>query len=139
MRNAASGDLSTDEDEDEKEFRLERIKDKSPEEIEEMNKSHKRCYTVMFNIFQTKDLMIVDSKGTNDPYVEISYAGKKVKSKKKEDLVNSVFNEAITFQDVAFDMNDVTSYPVFLLKVFDKNDVFSNKLIGFRYISVRFF
>jgi len=35
--------------------------------------------------------MIVDSKGSNDPYVEIQYGAKKVSSKKKEDLINSVF------------------------------------------------
>ena len=34
--------------------------------------------------------MIVDEKGTNDPYVEISYKSKDVSSKKKEDLINSV-------------------------------------------------
>ena len=97
--------------------------------------------------------MIVDSKGTNDPFVEISYAGQNKSSKKKEDLVNSVinkiikklilfiiqvFNEAIVFQDVSFDVNDVTTYPVFLLKVFDKNSIMSNTLIGFKYISVKY-
>lgn len=37
--------------------------------------------------------MIVDSKGTNDPFVEISYGSKKVSSRKKENLINSVNNK----------------------------------------------
>jgi len=40
MRN--TGDISTDEDEEEKEYRLNRIKGKSPEEIDDMNKKKKK-------------------------------------------------------------------------------------------------
>lgn len=52
MKNIDTGDLSTDEDEEEKKFRLESIKDKSSEEIAEMKKSKFKKYKVMFNIFQ---------------------------------------------------------------------------------------
>lgn len=34
--------------------------------------------------------MIVDSKGTNDPFIEITYKHITKGTKKKEDLVNSV-------------------------------------------------
>ena len=97
--------------------------------------------------------MIVDDKGTNDPFVEISYLKYKKSSVKKSDMVNSVkinfnfltllifqvFNEHIVFEDVSFDINDVTSYPIFLLKVFDKNTVYKNQVIGFKYLSVKLF
>lgn len=46
--------MSTDEDEEEKAFRLKRKEGKSAEEIAEMNKTHNKLYTVMFNIFQVK-------------------------------------------------------------------------------------
>lgn len=52
MRNAEDGDISTDEDEEEKKFRLDRIKGKTPEEIEALTKTKKKLYTIMFNIFQ---------------------------------------------------------------------------------------
>ena len=65
--------------------------------------------------------MIVDDKGTNDPFVEISYLKYKKSSVKKSDMVNSVkinfnfltllifqvFNEHIVFEDVSFDINPV--------------------------------
>ena len=52
MARAADADLSTDEDEEEEAFRLERIKGKTPEEITAMNKKQKKLYTVVFNVFQ---------------------------------------------------------------------------------------
>jgi hypothetical protein len=36
--------------------------------------------------------MIVDSKGTNDPYIEITYKDKTIFTKNKEDAINSVIN-----------------------------------------------
>ena len=36
--------------------------------------------------------MIVDSKGTNDPFIEISYKDKNISTKKKDDTINSVKN-----------------------------------------------
>jgi len=40
------------------------------------------------------------------------------------------------FEDVYFDINDVTTYPIFLMKVIDKNYM-RDSLIGFRYLSVK--
>lgn len=34
--------------------------------------------------------MIVDTKGTNDPYIEISYKDQNIKTSKKDDAINSV-------------------------------------------------
>jgi hypothetical protein len=34
--------------------------------------------------------MIVDSKGTNDPYIQIIYENKTSSSREKKDLINSV-------------------------------------------------
>lgn len=36
--------------------------------------------------------MIVDNKGTNDPYIEISYKNKNISTKQKDDAINSVKN-----------------------------------------------
>jgi hypothetical protein len=41
--------------------------------------------------------MIVDTKGTNDPYVEITYETKTSSSKKKENLINSVKKQIFLF------------------------------------------
>jgi len=50
MRN--TGDISTDEDEEEKEYRLNRIKGKSPEEIDDMNKKKKNFFFLNLKNFK---------------------------------------------------------------------------------------
>ena len=66
MNNMNDGDLSTDEDEEEKKYRLDRIKGKSSDEIEAMNKRKMKCYTVMFNVFQVKLYDLFLDKRFND-------------------------------------------------------------------------
>ena len=52
MAREATADLSTDEDEEEEEYRLAQCKDKTPEEIANMKNKKKNPYTIVFNVFQ---------------------------------------------------------------------------------------
>jgi len=54
MKSSNTGEVTTDEDEEEKVFRLESTKNKSPEEIMNIRKSKFKTYKVMFNIFQVR-------------------------------------------------------------------------------------
>lgn len=52
MAKLAEMDNTTDEDEEEKNDRLDKIKGKSLQEVDQMKKLKKKSYTVIFNIFQ---------------------------------------------------------------------------------------
>ena len=48
--------------------------------------------------------------------------------------MNGIWNELLIFNDVLMNLNDKTSWPIFLLNVFDYNKIKSNVPLGYNYV-----
>ena len=68
----------------------------------EQETKEEETYVVSVNVHMSRGLVSKDSKGTNDPYVEITCNDETKKTDPKENTVNGIWNQKIVFDNVKF-------------------------------------
>ena len=100
------------------------------EEIE----SNFKLYTIIAVIYMSKGLVAAESNGTSDPFVTLTLGEKTQKTTVKQNTMNGVWNELLIFDRILLDSNDQTTWPVFLLNVYDYNKILSDVPLGYNYL-----
>ena len=119
----ATGDLEDD---------LEAIYEKK--DSTQINKTKTlKPYTILANVYMSRYLVPGDNSGTSDPYVNIIYGSQKKTTKVKNNCVNGIWNETLFLDDIMFDIDDKSTWPVMLLTVMDQ-DIGSDDMLGYTYI-----
>ena len=91
-------------------------------------------YTIVAVVYMSKGLVSAESSGTSDPFVRLTLDGKELSTSVKNNTMNGVWNEKLEFKDVKIDLNDRSTWPIFLLNVFDYNQIKSNVPMGYNYV-----
>ena len=120
------GLIDDDDDDLEKHEELERKMTLAQEKI--------KSYTIVAVVYMSKELIAADSDGTSDPYVVLTLGKTEKKTSIKNNTVNGIWNEKLEFSNVVFNLEDKSTWPVFLLNVMDHNKILSNVCIGYNYL-----
>lgn len=73
-------------------------------------------------IYQCRDLPAADDNGASDSYVVVwDKSGKVKRTKTIEDNMNPLFYETLELEYEVRDIDDVKSYPPFILDVWDED------------------
>ena len=91
-------------------------------------------YTIIAVVYMSKGLISAESNGTSDPFVRLTLDGKEICTSVKNNTMNGVWNEKLEFSNVLMDLNDYSTWPIFLLNVFDHNQILSNVPLGYNYL-----
>ena len=110
--------------------------DKKPKtkEFESDGSSELTNYTIVAVVYMSKGLVAAESNGTSDPFVTLTYGNQTKKTSVKNNTMNGVWNELLEFRDVPMNMEDQTTWPVFLLNVYDYNKILSDIPLGYNYL-----
>ena len=116
-------------------YLLKGIDDIQHEDINSSNEKENgmKTYAVAAAIYMSKGLVAAESSGTSDPFVTLTLGNEIKKTSVKNNTMNGVWNELLLFH-VTMDKNDQTTWPVFLLNVFDYNKIKSNVPLGYNYL-----
>ena len=91
-------------------------------------------YTIIAVVYMSKGLISAESNGTSDPFVKLTLDGKEITTSVKHNTMNGVWNEKLEFKNVLMDLNDRSTWPIFLLNVYDYNKIKSNVPMGYNYV-----
>ena len=93
----------------------------------------KEAYTVVVVVYMSRYLESADSGGTNDPFVKIQ-CGENVKETSIQyNRLNGVWNEKLIFDCTEFNLKKNSTWPIFLVKVYDYDTLSYNDLLGYSY------
>ena len=90
--------------------------------------------TIIAVIYMSKGLVAAESNGTSDPFVSLTLGNQTKKTSVKNNTMNGVWNELLEFTDITMDLQDQTTWPVFLLNVYDYNKIKSDVPLGYNYL-----
>ena len=93
-----------------------------------------KYYTVIAVVYMSKGLVAAESNGTSDPFVTLTFGTQTAKTSVKNNTMNGVWNELLEFKNISMDIDDQTTWPAFLLSVFDYNKVLSDVPLGYNYL-----
>ena len=91
-------------------------------------------YTIIAVVYMSKGLIAAESNGTSDPFVKLTLDGRALSTTVKNNTMNGVWNEKLEFNNVLMDFNDRSTWPIFLLNVYDYNQIKSNVPLGYNYV-----
>jgi len=93
-----------------------------------------QSYTIVAVVYMSKGLVAAESNGTSDPFATLTFGNQTLKTKVKNNTMNGVWNELLEFRNINMDIDDQTTWPVFLLSVFDYNKIKSDIPLGYNYL-----
>ena len=96
--------------------------------------SNLKEYTIIAIVYMSKGLISADSQGTSDPFVKLTLDGKTKSTSVKNNTMNGIWNERLEFDNILMDLNDYSTWPIFLLNVFDYNKAKSDVCLGYDYL-----
>jgi hypothetical protein len=82
----------------------------------------------------SKGLVAAESNGTSDPFVTLTLGSSQLKTSVKNNTMNGIWNELLVFTDILMNIDDKTTWPIFLLSVFDYNKIKSDVPLGYNYV-----
>ena len=91
-------------------------------------------YTIIAVVYMSKGLIAAESDGTSDPFIKLTLDGQVLSTSVKNNTMNGVWNEKLEFTKVKMDFNDISTWPIFLLNVYDYNQIISNVPLGYNYV-----
>ena len=95
---------------------------------------NEETYVLAVNVHMTRGLVSKDSKGTNDPYVDITCNDANQHTDYKENTINGIWNEKLVFDNVKFKKGKRSTWPILFTQVLDHNSLSKNSLIAVSYI-----
>ena len=102
--------------------------------VESESQNNLKSYTIVAVVYMSKGLVAAESNGTSDPFVKLTLDGKALSTSIKNNTMNGVWNEKLEFENVLMDLNDRSTWPIFLLNVYDYNQITSNVSLGYNYV-----
>ena len=90
-------------------------------------------YTIVANVYMSRYLISGDSDGTSDPYTIIRIFDKELRTTTKSNCANGIWNQSLIFNDISFDLDNLSTWPIMLITVMDK-DLMGDDLLGYTYI-----
>ena len=93
----------------------------------------KEAYTVVVVVYMSRYLESGDSSGTNDPMVKIQCGENVKESSIQYNRLNGVWNEKLVFDCVELNLKKNSTWPIFLIKVYDHDTLSYNDLLGYSY------
>jgi len=93
-----------------------------------------KFYTVVAIVYMSKGLVAAESDGTSDPFVTLTLGNNKLQTSVKNNTMNGIWNEQLVFSQVYMNIKDYSTWPIFLLNVFDYNRIKSNVPLGYNYV-----
>ena len=118
-------------EEDDLENILNEDKEEPPQEI---GGGDAKFYTIAAIVYMSKGLVAAESSGTSDPFVTLTLGSSQLKTSVKNNTMNGIWNELLVFKDVLMNIDDKTTWPIFLLSVFDYNKIKSDIPLGYNYV-----
>ena len=113
----------------------------SSEDLEELiklnnknKKNKKELYSIVCVIYMSRYIISSDSDGTNDPFVTLKCLEVEKKTNIKHNTINGIWNEKLIFDDIDMDINKKSTWPIFLLKVLDYDNIGSDDILGYNYV-----
>ena len=91
-------------------------------------------HTIVAVVYMSRGLVCAESNRASDPFVTLTLGSQTEKTSVKNNTMNGVWNEKLVFNDVYMDFEDQTTWPVFLLNVYDFNKILSDVPLGYNYI-----
>ena len=86
---------------------------------EDKSNNNLKSYTISAMAYMSKGLISAESNSTSDPFVKLTLDGKEKCTSIKNNTMNGVWNEKLEFNKVLMDINDYSTWPIFLLNMFD--------------------
>ena len=108
--------------------------EKKPTYTEEVETSQMKPYTIVAVVYMSKGLIAAESNGTSDPFVQLTLYENEKKTSVKNNTMNGVWNELLVFENINLDIKDTTTWPMFLLSVYDWNKIQSDVPLGYNYV-----
>ena len=102
--------------------------------VENESQNNLKSFTIVAVVYMSKGLVAAESNGTSDPFVKLTLDGKALSTSVKNNTMNGVWNEKLEFKNVLMDLNDRSTWPIFLLNVYDYNQITSNVSLGYNYV-----
>ena len=94
----------------------------------------KEAYTVVVMVYMSRYLESGDTSGTNDPLVKIQCGENEKESSIQYNKLNGVWNEKLIFDCVELNLKKNSTWPIFLVKVYDYDTLSYNDLLGYSYV-----
>ena len=114
---------------------LENILNEDNEEPQqEIGGGEAKFYTIAAIVYMSKGLVAAESSGTSDPFVTLTLGSSQLKTSVKNNTMNGIWNELLVFKDILMNIEDKTTWPIFLLSVFDYNKIKSDVPLGYNYV-----
>ena len=114
---------------------LENLKNENePEPEPEPIVNPKDLYTIIAVVYMSKGLVSAESSGVSDPFVEIKCEDQSKQTNVKDNTMNGIWNETLEFKSIRMDLNDIATWPVFQVSVFDYNKYKSNLPLAYNYL-----
>ena len=102
--------------------------------LPDKQESRIKPHTIVAVVYMSKGLVAAESTGTSDPFVSLTFENQVKKTTVKNNTMNGVWNELLVFDNIYMDYQDQTTWPVFLLSVFDFNKIKSDVPLGYNYL-----
>ena len=100
----------------------------------DINIGQAKFYTIAAIVYMSKGLVAAESNGTSDPFVTLTLGSSQLKTSVKNNTMNGIWNELLVFTDILMNIDDKTTWPIFLLSVFDYNKIKSDVPLGYNYV-----
>ena len=99
-----------------------------------ISKKFENKKTIIVNVHQTRALIPGDDSGLSDPYVIVKFLSQSKKTTVKYNSTNGIWNETLIFSGLAFDIDDISSWPVAYIDVKDKDTFSEDDDLGYTYV-----
>ena len=116
---------------------LENLNDEDDEpepEPEPIIADTKNSFSIVAVIYMSRGLVSAESSGTSDPFVRIKYDNQTIESTTKNNTMNGIWNEKYEFKNIRMKLDDITTWPIFQVSVFDRNTFSANFPLGYNYL-----
>ena len=122
-------------DVDDFESLLNKNKPQEPEPEPEPVKENKvKNVTIIAVVYMSKELVAAESNGKSDPYVQFKFDDRTLQTTVKDNTMNGIWNEKLVFNDVRIDLDDIATWPIFQVTVYDYNKGTNDKPLGYNYL-----
>lgn len=112
-------------------------KNKPPEpepEPEPVKENKVKNVTIIAVVYMSKELVAAESNGKSDPYVQFKFDDRTLQTTVKDNTMNGIWNEKLVFNDVRIDLDDIATWPIFQVTVYDYNKGTNDKPLGYNYL-----
>ncbi len=94
----------------------------------------KNMYTIIAVVYMSKGLVSAESSGVSDPFVVFKYENQTHQTAVKNNTMNGIWNEKLEFKGIRMNYDEIETWPIFQVNVYDSNTFSSNVPLGYNYL-----